>query len=121
MKWSLIFVASVGAAFGINLLIMLLVALLFYSGVFQDKTVAGLEEYLIPFALFSPLVASLVSCAFVTYLSRAKKLLHTVISTVITFALSTVLLLFLTTPISFALYDGFDRRQPIPLKNGMVK
>lgn len=121
MNWRLIFFSAACAAVGNNLLIALLVALLFFSGIFPDRWVAGLEEYIIPFALFSPLLASFISCALVTFYSRANKLLHTVISTFVTFALTSVILLFLTAPISIALYDNFDRRQPIPIMNEGVK
>lgn len=116
MNWRLIIFSAAGAAVGMNLLIFVLVVLLFYSGIFADKTVAGLEAYLIPFALFSPLLASCVSCAFITHFSRTKKILHVIISTFLTFALTTIILLYLTAPVSLAIYDQFGGLVPVKYK-----
>jgi hypothetical protein len=109
MNWRLIIFSAAGAAVGINLLIVLTVWFMLYSGLLQYERFAGLEKYLIPFALFSPLIASIVSCAVVTHFSRSKKLLHTILSTLITFTLSTAILAYFTTNFSLMLYDRFDR------------
>ena len=110
MNWRLIIFSAVGAAIGINLVILLLVILLFSGGIFDDQPVVRLLEYLIPFALFSPLLASFISCAVVTYFSRSKKLWHTIVSTLLTFSLTTAILFYLTSPIALGYYDNFDRR-----------
>lgn len=109
-NWRLVVLSAIGAAVGINLLIFLLGVLLFSGGIFQDKTVIALLEYLIPFALFSPLVASLISCAVVTRFSRTKKILHVILSTLITFALTTGILFYITSPFALAHYTDFERR-----------
>jgi hypothetical protein len=117
MNWRLIFFSAIGAALGFNLLIFLLVVILFYSGIFAGKSVDGLETYLIPFALFSPLLASFVSTAFVTHFSRARKLAHTIISTFVTFTLTSLILFYLTAPISIGIYDNFSRLEPVKNKS----
>lgn len=108
-NWRLIIFSAAGAAVGINLLIILTVWLMLSTGLLENARFAGLEKYLIPFALFSPLLASFVSCAFVTHFSRSKKLLHTILSTFVTFLLTTVILLYFTTGLAMMLYDRYDR------------
>ncbi len=110
MNWRLIIFSALGAAVGINLLIILTVWLMLSTGFLENESFAGLEKYLIPFALFSPLLASFGSTAFVTHFSRSKKILHVILSTFATFALATAILLYFTTGFSMMLYDRYDRR-----------
>lgn len=110
MNWRLIIFSAGVAAVGFNVLILLLVVGLFLSGIFHDQTIIRLQEYLIPFALFSPLLASFVSCAVVTHFSRSKKIPHVILSTFVTFALTTLILFSLTAPFAIAISDNFDRR-----------
>jgi FtsH-binding integral membrane protein len=110
INWRLIIFSAIGAAVGINVLILLLIAALLYGGFFSDRRVAGVEEFLLLFAVFSPLVASLVSCGFVTYHAKTKKLLHTIFSTIITFALATAVLFYATSPLAVRLYAAIAEK-----------
>ena len=110
INWRLVILTSVGVAVGINVLILLLILLFFYFEFFSVEKVLAIEIYLFLFALFSPLIASLVSCGIVTFFSPQKKLLHTVFSTILTFLLTLLILGTVTIYVGSAIYDAFDHR-----------
>ena len=110
LNWRLIILTSLGVAVGIHGLILLIMLLFFYFDFFSVEKVLAIENYLILFALFSPLIASLVSCGIVTFFSTVKKLLHTIFSTILTFLLTVLILGTVTIYVGSAIYDAFDRR-----------
>jgi hypothetical protein len=110
LNWRLIVFSALGAAVGINLLSVLLTLLLFKSRILKVITVNELEFYFAVFALFSPLIASLISSGIVTFFSRQKKLLNIVFSTIITFIAAAWLLAALTKTFILPTYDDFDKQ-----------
>ena len=110
LNWQRIILTSVGVAIGINALILLLMLLFFYFEIFSVMQVLAIENYFIFFILFSPLIASLVSCGIVSFFTTQKKLLHTIFSTILTFSMTVLILATFILYVGSQLYLNFDRR-----------
>lgn len=110
INWRLVILTSVSVAVGINVLILLLMLLVFYFEIFSARQVIAISRFFIFFPLFSPLIASLVSCGIVTFFSTQKKLLHTIFSTILTFLLTLLILATVTVYVGGEIYASFDRR-----------
>ena len=110
LNWQRIILTSVGVAIGINALILLLMLLFFYFEIFSVMQVLAIENYFIFFILFSPLIASLVSCGIVSFFTTQKKLLHTIFSTILTFSMTVLILANFTLYVGSQLYLNFDHR-----------